>query len=109
MVWSSFSNTAYTCGYARSLSGEITGPWKQEPEPLFSQDGGHSMLFTDFEGRLLMGLHSPNRSGQERMLLFEMEDENGHLRIRNELTGNWMFNKYTPDGGDKWALEAKTP
>ena len=56
-----------------------------------------------------MCLHSPNRSGQERMLLFEMEDENGHLRIRNELTGNWMYNKYTPDGGDKWALEAETP
>ena len=105
MVWSSFSNTAYTCGCARSLSGEITGPWKQEPEPLFSQDGGHSMLFTDFSGRLLMCLHSPNRSGQERMLLFELEDEDGRLHIRNELTGNWMYNKYTPDGGDKWAVE----
>ena len=80
MVWSSFSNTAYTCGYARSLSGEITGPWKQEPEPLFSQDGGHSMLFTDFKGRLLMCLHSPNRSGQERMLLFEMEEEDVYKR-----------------------------
>ena len=31
-----------------------------------------------------MCLHSPNRSGQERMLLFEMEDEDGHLHIRNE-------------------------
>ena len=30
------------------------------------------------------------------------------IRIRNELTGNWMYNKYTPDGGDRWVLEETT-
>lgn len=91
MVWSSYSNTAYTCGYARSLSGEITGPWVQEPEPLFALDGGHSMLFRRFDGTLMMTLHSPNRQGKERALLFEMEDVNGHLRIINEKTGNFLI------------------
>ena len=105
MVWTSFSNTAYTCGYARSESGEIYGPWIQEPEPLFSQDGGHSMLFKTFEGKLMMALHSPNRGGKERMLIFEMEDDNGKLRIINEITGNWMHNKYNSDGSDKWRLD----
>ena len=107
MLWSSFSNTAYTCGYARSLSGEITGPWKQEPEPLFSQDGGHSMMFTRFDGTLMMCLHTPNRPGKERMLLFEMEDSFGKLHIRNEITGNWMYNKYREDGSDIGPYEDK--
>lgn len=35
------------------------------------------------------------------MLLFEMEDDFGRLHIRNEVTGNWMYNKYTEDGSDK--------
>lgn len=107
MLWSSFSNTAYTCGYARSLSGEISGPWKQEPEPLFSQDGGHSMVFTRFDGTLMMCLHTPNRPGKERMLLFEMEDSFGKLHIRNEITGNWMYNKYREDGSDIGPYEDK--
>lgn len=101
MLWTSFSNTAYTCGYARSLSGEITGPWVQETEPLFSQDGGHSMMFRRFDGTLMMCLHSPNIHEKEKMLLFEMEDKNGRLHIRNEITGNWIYNKYTEDGKDK--------
>ena len=95
MTWTSYSNTAYTTGYARSLSGEIQGPWVQEPEPLFSQDGGHAMFFHRFDGTLMMVLHSPNRPGKEHMLLFEMEDNNGKLFIKNELTGNflWIYNE----------------
>ena len=98
MVWTSYSETAYSTGYARSLSGEIEGPWIQEDEPLFTQDGGHPMLFTRFDGKLMMTMHSPNVPGKERMLIFEMECTDGRLNIVNEITGNWMPTFYDPDG-----------
>jgi hypothetical protein len=66
MLWSSFGKGGYLTGVARSLSGEITGPWEQAPAPIYASDGGHPMLFRTFEGRLLMALHSPNRPMFER-------------------------------------------
>lgn len=65
------------------------------------------MVFTRFDGTLMMCLHTPNRPGKERMLLFEMEDSFGKLHIRNEITGNWMYNKYREDGSDIGPYEDK--
>lgn len=66
MLWSSFGKGGYLTGVARSLSGEITGPWEQAPAPIYANDGGHPMLFRTLEGRLLMALHAPNRPMFER-------------------------------------------
>jgi hypothetical protein len=82
MVWSSFSTGGYTVGVAVSASGKLAGPWKQQAEPIFSADGGHGMLFTRFDGQLMMVLHSPNASGRERAKLFEMEDTGETLKIK---------------------------
>lgn len=93
MLWSSFSeNGGYTTGYARSLSGDITGPWVQEQVPLYAMDGAHSMLFRTFGGQLMMSLHCPNRHADKRILLFEMEETADGLHIINEVTGNWYNN-----------------
>ena len=90
MLWSSFSpGGGYTTGYARSLSGEIQGPWVQHPQPLYALDGAHSMLFCTFGGELMMSLHCPNRHADKRILLFEMEESLDGLHIVNEATGNW--------------------
>ncbi len=101
MLWSSFSNTGYTVGYAKSLSGEIEGPWIQEKEPIFSQDGGHGMMFTTFESKLMLTVHSPNIIGREKLLIFEMQEQDGKLKTVNEITGNWRYNRYYSDGKDK--------
>ena len=82
MVWSSFSNTGYTTGVAISESGKLAGPWKQQAEPVFSADGGHSMIFKRLDGQLMMVLHSPNKL-VERAKLFEMEDTGETLRIKS--------------------------
>lgn len=105
MIWTSYSDTAYSTGYARSQSGDIMGPWIQEEEPLFTQDGGHAMLFRRFDGTLMMTMHSPNIPSQERMLLFEMEIKDGKLHIVNETTGNWLRNRYNSDGSEKMISE----
>jgi GH43 family beta-xylosidase len=81
MMWSSFTGTGYTTGVAISDSGKIAGPWRHQNEPLFRNDGGHAMVFRSFDGALLVALHSPNRSPDERCLLFEVEDTGETLRI----------------------------
>jgi arabinan endo-1,5-alpha-L-arabinosidase len=89
MLWSNFTPHGYATGYAKSLSGELTGPWVQETEPLYAHDGAHSMLFHTFEGQLMMALHCPNIHPLKRILLFEMEEKDGKLHVINEVTGNW--------------------
>lgn len=88
MVWSSFSKTGYTVGIARSESGKLAGPWKQQAEPIYAQDGGHPMLFKRLDGQLMMSFHSPNKGGLERTKLFEMEDLGDTLRIKAPFTAS---------------------
>ncbi|WP_297789650.1 glycoside hydrolase family 43 protein [Microbacterium sp.] len=68
MLWSSLSDTGYTLGAARSSTG-ILGPWQHHDQPVWSQDGGHGMLFTTFDGRQMLALHQPNDSPWERATL----------------------------------------
>ncbi len=66
MLWSGFGMGGYTVGLARSVSGEILGPWQQAPEPLYAGDGGHCMVFRAFDGQLWLTFHRPNESPNER-------------------------------------------
>lgn len=84
MIWSSFTDTGYTTGIAASESGRIQGPWGHLPTPLFQDDGGHGMIFTAFDGTLMLLLHSPNQGPNERARLFELIDTGDTLRIKNE-------------------------
>ena len=81
MIWSSFGSGGYTTGIAISASGKLAGPWTQQAEPIYAKDGGHGMIFTTFEGKLMMVLHSPNNSKQTRPRIFELEDTGETLRI----------------------------
>jgi arabinan endo-1,5-alpha-L-arabinosidase len=84
MIWSSFGEKRYTIGIARSTSGKVAGPWIQDPMPLFAKDGGHGMIFRDFEGNLRLPLHQPN-GVNERVHFFEIEDTGDSLKILGEL------------------------
>jgi arabinan endo-1,5-alpha-L-arabinosidase len=82
MLWSSFTRGgAYAIGVARSESGKIAGPWKQDPNPLNTDDGGHAMIFNDFSGNLLIAYHAPN-SKTERPVIYKIKDEDGKLSIQ---------------------------
>lgn len=88
MLWSNFGAGGYTIGYARSASGDIQGPWIQEPEPLWAMDGGHAMLFRTFgDNALMMAFHCNNSN--KKMCICQMEEDGDKLRIINEITGNW--------------------
>lgn len=81
MIWASFGPDGYAECIAESLTGRLAGPWRQQSEPLFKQDGGHAMIFKDLEGKLRLVLHSPNGGGLERAKLFTLEDTGDTLRI----------------------------
>jgi beta-xylosidase len=83
MIWSSGGAGGYTTGIAISESGKLAGPWTQQAEPIFKNNGGHGMLFNTFEGQLMMVLHTPNDRGAQPHL-FEMEDTGDTLRIARE-------------------------
>ncbi len=86
MIWTSDSHAGYTVGIAISDSGKLTGPWRQQDEPVYRKDGGHGMLFTTFDGKLMMVLHSP-RDNNPQPHIFEMEDTGDTLKVVREFTG----------------------
>lgn len=79
MLWASFRNNRYALGVARSPDGRVTGTWLQQEEALFEDDGGHGMLFRSLEGRLMLTIHSPNRTPNERPVFLQVEERNGQL------------------------------
>ena len=80
MLWSSAGRQGYAMGVAHSESGEITGPWKQDPDPLWAKDGGHGMIFRALDGRLMLTFHRPNQTPNERPVFVEIEEAAGGLR-----------------------------
>lgn len=85
MIWTSWVRDDYTQGVAYSQSGTLDGPWTQEAEPITPPNFGHGMLFTDFNGRQLMSLHSHNDDGSghydRHPALFEVSLEGDKLQV----------------------------
>lgn len=81
MLWASFINNVYAQGISRSVSGQITGPWVHDVEPIYHNDGGHAMIFRTFEDRLMLTLHSPNLTPEERPIMIPFVEENGIIRL----------------------------
>ena len=81
MLWSTVGPEGYAMGYATSESGDVLGPWRQSPAPLFGKDGGHGMLFRTFDGHLLMTMHMPNNTPHERPVWLKVAEREGALVI----------------------------
>jgi len=58
MIWTSWVYDVYTQGVAYSQSGTLDGPWIQEKQPVTPPDYGHGMLFSTFDDKPLMCIHS---------------------------------------------------
>ncbi|MDF2922375.1 MAG: glycoside hydrolase [Paenibacillaceae bacterium] len=81
LLWASFVHNRYAIGVARSESGLITGPWVHEEQALYQQDGGHGMLFRTFDGQLMLTIHTPNKTPNERPVFLPVTEEQGRLRM----------------------------
>ncbi len=86
MIWSNTvrrndgKDPDYCVFLRKSVGGKLAGPWTKDTL-LFSKNGGHGMIFKTFDGRLMLTLHQPNISPDERMALFELEDTGETLRL----------------------------
>ncbi|UJF33429.1 glycoside hydrolase family 43 protein [Paenibacillus hexagrammi] len=81
ILWASFIERSYAQGVARSASGSILGPWVHEDKALFVSDGGHDMLFRTFDGRLMLTIHTPNKTPNERPIFLEVTEQDGKLEV----------------------------
>jgi beta-xylosidase len=84
MVWASFDaggERNYVEGCARSESGLITGPWVHQPQPLFTRDGGHGMIFRTFGGDALFTVHAPNTPPDERPVFLSVRERGEWLVV----------------------------
>jgi len=82
MIWSSFGKNGYFIHVQKSDNGEITGHWLPQ-NMLFSENGGHGMLFRTFDGQLKLVFHSPNDvAGAERAKIVDILECDGSLRIK---------------------------
>lgn len=81
MLWSSLKDGQYVEAIAKSDNGEIDGNWVHNEELLFSEDGGHGMLFHDLNDQLFLTLHSPNVNYHEHPTFIEVVDM-GHTIVK---------------------------
>ena len=81
MIWSSCVAGQYYQCIAVSDNNDITGKWIQL-EPIFTKDGGHGMVFGDFDGSLKLTLHCPNNQPFERPAFFDLVDTGETLKIK---------------------------
>lgn len=83
MLISSFAQDGYAVGVAESLTGRVAGPWKVQPETLNHNNGGHAMIFRDFDGGLRLLMHAPNvPAGKERAVFMNIEETaEGDLKV----------------------------
>ncbi len=78
MIWSTFTQSGYVQAVAHSDNGDIDGNWIHDA-PLFDKDGGHGMIFDDYNSEKHLILHSPNENPLERPIMFTVKEENGKL------------------------------
>ena len=82
MIWSNMIKDSGYCILQRvSKSGSLAGPWTDH-EILYARDGGHGMVFRDLGGALKLTLHQPNKTPQERMRIYDIEDTGERLSLR---------------------------
>lgn len=79
MIWSTCSDRYLQC-VATSGNGLIEGEWSHL-EPLFTDNGGHGMIFRDLNGNLKLTLHCPNTQPLERPVFFSIEETANTIKI----------------------------
>lgn len=85
MLWATYRRADAAAEYVETMaisrSGAIEGPWEQL-DVLVDQDAGHGMLFTTFDGLLMLVLHRGMGTPYARAQLFEVvEDDSAGLRV----------------------------
>lgn len=62
-----------------ATADNIRGPWTHIEPPLYDNNGGHAMFFTDFDGTKKMCIHQPEKFTQERALIIQVHEKDGRI------------------------------
>ena len=81
MLWSSMGADGYVMGMSLSPSGNVLGPWQQIARPIFSKDGGHGMVFRRLDGQLMITVHQPNQTPNERPVFLPVRETESGLEL----------------------------
>lgn len=81
LLWASFVQNRYALGVAKSPSGRVTGPWIHEDKALYQNDGGHGMIFRTLDDGLMLTIHTPNKTPQERPVFIPVAEKDGWIRV----------------------------
>ena len=109
MVWSSNSSTGYAVGQAISDNGKVTGPWRHLSTQLNNDNGGHGMVFRDFDGRLMLSYHTTERgTAVEHMCIRELTLDGGAFKTLDMTRGYRVRGDQANPSFDKATLESAT-
>jgi hypothetical protein len=81
MIWSSFIKGNYAEMVVKFKDGRLCTEF-EHLTPMLDSDGGHGMVFRDLGGALKLTLHQPNKTPQERMRIYDIEDTGERLSLR---------------------------
>ena len=85
LLFSSWNESNYATGLARSTSGDLAGPWQCDAVPFFPENGGHAMIFAGFDGTNYLTLHQPNDPPPEHPRFFPLVEVGGQLQLGSPL------------------------
>lgn len=71
MLWSGYDSNGYVQALSYTKSGKLFGKWEHNHELLYDKDGGHGMVFTDFENNKKVVLHTQNCTENNRPVIFD--------------------------------------
>ena len=81
LLFSSWNESNYATGLARSASDDLSGPWTCDATAFFPDNGGHAMIFAGFDGTSYLSLHQPN-DPPEHPRIFPLEEVAGQIRLK---------------------------
>lgn len=79
LTWSPYPGNTYVV--LGAVADTIRGPWMHLEKPLFEDNGGHAMFFTDFDGTKKMCIHHPEADQKERAKILTVAETENELRI----------------------------
>lgn len=80
LIWSTLIDGVYLQCLAVSESGRLTGNW-QQLDHIFSDDGGHGMIFEGIDHLQYLALHCPNIQPQEHPVFYRLADDGKRLSV----------------------------
>ena len=100
-LWSTRIENAYVHTFSVSSTGKLEGPWEHEEYPMFTDDGGHAMLFDGLDGVKRIVFHQTDRLSHERITVLPCEITDHGMRLLDKEMPELVVQGCKMGGDDK--------